>query len=435
MDHVVGNLSYTNQNLVNPIGFLILVVLGIGVFVLSRRSVILPMLLMACFVSAAQRIIVLGLDFNFIRILVVCGALRLLIRREYLSFHRRPLDTWVLCWALSAIVFYTIRLATFGGFVNRMGFAFDSLGMYFLFRCWIRDWKDIDRLVQGLLWTSIPLALLFIIENRTGRNMFSIFGGVPYVTVIRQGRLRCQGAYSHAILAGCFWATILPFFCARWWKSGNGKMWAVTGSMAGLIIVMCSASSTPVLAVLCAILGGVGFYWRSQMRVIRWGVLAMLFGLHIVMAAPVWHLISRVSAVGGSTGWHRYNLIDQTIKHFSQWCVMGCSGRTVASWGVYAGDVTNQYILEGINGGAVTLCLFIGCVAVAFRETGKIWKQAPKSSYQLALSWAIGVSLFVHCANFIGVSYFGQITILWYLNLAMIGSLSGSRKAARRKSK
>jgi hypothetical protein len=153
------------------------------------------------------------------------------------------------------------------------------------------------------------------------------------------------------------------------------------------------------------------------------------------MKAPVWHLVSRVSAVGGSTGWHRFILIDQTINNFGDWWLTGCSIYTVATWGIWAGDVTNQYILMGVKGGFLTFILFIVLIAIAFREVGILWRLHSRNSYRLAVSWALGVSLFVHCTMFIGVSYFGQILIIWYLLLAMIGSLSRlppSRKVASR---
>jgi len=429
MENLAGDVAYANQTTVNPVGLFILLVLGVCMLSFSRCWAVLPMLVMACFVSSAQRIVVAGFDFDFIRILVLFGAIRVLIRNEYVSFQWRPLDRAVLLWGLSAALFYTLRLASMSAFVNRLGFCFDAIGMYLLFRCLIRSWQDVDRVVKGLLWISIPLVFLFLIENRTGRNMFSVFGGVPAVTVVREGRLRCQGAYSHAILAGCFWASILPLFVVRWWKSNKDRLGAVVGALAAFIIVLCCASSTPILAVLCGIIGGMTFCFRRQMRLIRWAAMFILLALHVVMNAPVWHLISRVSAVGGSTAWHRSNLIDQTIEHFTDWCFMGCSGPTVASWGVWAADVTNQYILEGINGGSVTMCLFVYCIVIAYREVGKIWRRQSRQSYELGLAWTLGVCLFVHCVCFVGVSYFGQIIILWYVLLAIIGSLSAPEKA------
>ena len=160
------------------------------------------------------------------------------------------------------------------------------------------------------------------------------------------------------------------------------------------------------------------------MRVVRWSILLTLIALHIVMKAPVWHLVSRISAVGGSTGWHRFYIINQTIINFDDWWFSGCSGSTVASWGIHGGDATNHYIVEGLNGGFLTMCLFIAVIVIAFRQVGYLWRSQSHNLYRLALSWALGVSLFVHCVNFVGVFYFGQIYIIWYLLLAVICSLS-----------
>jgi hypothetical protein len=424
---IIGNPEWAGQTMVHPVGFASVLLLGIALLLLPRRWAVLPMLIIACFIPSAQRIVILGMDFNFLRIMVVFGFFRLLFRREYKSFTWSSLDTAIVLWGLSAMTIYVFREGSFSAFVNRLGFGFDAFGMYFLFRCLVQNWQDVTTVIYGIILISLPVALFFVIENRTGRNMFSIFGGVPEITAEREGRLRCQGPYSHAILAGCFWAALLPLMAAFWWKSAKDKLGAIIGVLAALLIVGCCASSTPVMGVLGAVGGGLMFYFRRYMRPIRWGVVLMVFALHLMMKAPVWHLISRVSAVGGSTGWHRFKLIDETIKHFDQWWLLGTSGQTVLSWGVWKGDITNQYILEGLQGGFLTFFLFIIVIAIAFGYVGKLWRRHAANPYRLALSWALGVSLFVHCLNFIGVSYFGQIHILWYLLLAAIASLTAIR--------
>jgi len=63
---------------------------------------------------------------------------------------------------------------------------------------------------------------------------------------------------------------------------------------------------------------------------------------------------------------------------------------------------------------------------------GRLWRRAAKKKRaDLILSWALGVSLFVHCMSFLGVSYFGQISMLWYLSLAMIASLSPTKSESK----
>jgi hypothetical protein len=421
---VVGQLEYANQTTVHPLGLLAVVVLGVCVLFLPRRWSVLPILVMACFVSSAQRIVILGMDFDFLRIMVLFGVMRLILYKEYNAFAWKSLDMAMVFWTISSMFFYILQQGDFAAVVNRLGFAFNAFGMYFLFRCLIRDWRDVNQIILGSVWISILLAIFFLIENRTGRNLFSIFGGVLAVTDIREGRLRCQGAFSISILAGCFWASIMPMFAALWWKSAKERTWGVIGLAASSIIVLCCASSTPIMGVLSAIIGGLFFYFRNSMRIVRWCILLTLIALHLLMNAPVWHLISRVSAVGGSTGWHRFNLLNQAILNFNDWWFSGCSGQTVVLWGVYAGDITNQYVLEGIRGGLLTLCLFIAIIVIAFREVGRLWRLQIRHPYRCALAWTLGVSLFVHCVNFIGVSYFGQIWVLWYLLLAIIGSLS-----------
>ena len=429
--HIVGGSELANQTLAHPLGLLAVAILGLCVLFLPRRLAVIPFLVMACFIPSAQRIVVMGLDFNFLRIMVLFGVGRLLLKKEHLGFSWKPLDKVLVLWMISSILFFVIRDTSFSALVNRLGFAFDAFGMYFVFRCLVWDWVDVEHIILGFVLIAIPVMCFFLVERSTGRNMFSVFGGVPEITDIRQGRMRCQGAFAHPILAGCFWVAVMPLMACYWWKLAKGRALAIAGLIASLVILFCCASSTPVMGVGAAVIGGVMFYMRKQIKTVRWSVVLTLIALHIVMQAPVWHLIARASAVGGSTGWHRYYLINETIKNFGDWWFCGCSGRTVLSWGIWAGDVTNHYILEGVRGGFATMCLFFAIIVIAFGEVGKLWRLQVRNKYRLALSWALGVSLFAQCMMFIGVSYFGQIIMIWYLLLAIIGSLSVKQQTTR----
>jgi hypothetical protein len=193
-----------------------------------------------------------------------------------------------------------------------------------------------------------------------------------------------------------------------------------------LIIIFCCASSTPVMAVVFSVLGAVLWRYRLHMRTLRWSLLIALVGLHLVMKAPVWHLISRIDLVSGNTGWHRYYLIDQAIHHFSDWWLIGT--RTTAHWGWGLQDVTNQFILEGVRGGALRMGLFVAIIVLCFGCVGRLWRLQNGSVFRSVCAWALGVSLFVHAMNFVAVSYFGQIIVVWYLLLAAIVSLSTSAR-------
>jgi len=126
--------------------------------------------------------------------------------------------------------------------------------------------------------------------------------------------------------------------------------------------------------------------------------------------------------VAGSTGWHRYKVMDATINNFSKWWLLG--EPDPMSWGVWnMRDITNQYVLEGLQGGLLTLVIFVACIAVAFGIVGKALRRPDSSAQEHLFIYTIGVSLFVHVWSFFGVSYFSQMLMLWYLTLAIVGSL------------
>ncbi len=397
-----------------------LLFLGALLLLLPRRYAMVPMVLLACFIPAAQRILVFTIDFSFLRILVVVGWFRLVLRNELSDFRWNRLDTMVTAWKVIGTVVFVVAHGSLSAFIFRCGGAFDSCGLYFFFRCVLRNWKDIKLLIATFIVCSFPVAVIFCIERATGHNAFSVFGGVPATTFIRDGRLRCQGAYSHPIMAGCFWVGAIPWMVAY---AREGRKWfAGAGLVAALVVVLNCASSTPVLALCFAVLGLLLYFVRAWRRVLRWGLLAALVTLHLVMEAPVWHLISRVNVVGGSTGYHRFMIMDATINNFSEWWLLGETD--VMRWGVSnMRDMTNAYVVEAVQGGLITLALFVIMISVAFGMVGKSLQSCEDDRTRRFVIWCIGVSLLVHVCVFFAVTYFGKTIMMWYLSLAMIGSL------------
>ena len=416
---------------IHPLGLSAVLALGILMVLLPRRWAVLPMLVIACFIPSAQKIVILSLDFNLLRIMVLFGVVRMLIHREYQNFNWKTIDKVIILYAVSAVIVFTLQQATFGAFVSSLGQSFDTIGLYFLFRCLIRNWYDINRLIVGCIIISIPVMIAFAVEKSTQRNFFSIFGGVPEFTMIRDGKLRCQGAFSHPIIAGCFWAALIPLFAFLWWKNNKGKCFAVIGIISSLFIIFSCNSSTPLFGFISATLGGLMFPLRHRMREIRWGIVLILTALHFIMKAPVWFLIARMSSIFGGTGFHRSALIDAFIRRISEWFLLGTTSTAHWSWG--GQDITNQYIFVAVRGGALTLVLFLIIIVLAFQGVGRLWRVSVNNSIRLILSWALGVSLFVHCMNFIGVTYFGQIHIVWFLTLGIIGSMCPVKENSRKK--
>ncbi|MCA8974904.1 MAG: hypothetical protein KDC98_09285 [Planctomycetes bacterium] len=407
---------------VHPIGLAALVlVIGIG-FLAKKRYAGLPIILLLCFIPAAQRVVIASVDFTFIRVALAACWARLILRGELRPLLWNHLDRFMVLWAGASIVFGTLNGMTLTMFINRVGTAGDAMMTYFLFRQLIRDPDDLVRLAMLFVICSFGVAVSFIIESRTQQNMFHIFGGVPQFTDIRNGRLRCQGAFAHSILAGCFWACLVPFYFVRGWL-GRGWLLPLCGVASALLIVVLSSSSTPIMAVLFGIMGGAAILVRGALRWWRWLIVAWLAVLHFVlMNMPVWHLLARVDIVSGSTGWHRYHLVDKFFEHFSEWWLVGTL--TTGQWGPGLHDVTNQYVVEGVAGGIWRLTLFCACIVTGFMGVSRSLRMpgSPKS-FRLT-AWALGTAMFMHCMNFIGVSYFEQIVVEWHMTLAAVASLT-----------
>lgn len=416
-----GGIAWTNQTRIHPIGLAMTIVCGLGVLGLPRRMAVWPFILMACMVAPAQRLVVGGLDFNLIRLLVLFGAARVALRGEYSEIRWTAVDAVVIAFATVRTMAYTIQQADVSALIFQAGQTFDAIGLYFLFRCLIRDKTDIVRTIVGFAAMSIPVAIAFALEKQSGRNVFSVFGGVPEITMIREDRRRCQGAFSHPIIAGCFWAAMMPLIAALWWQGPVNRLWAMVGTVCAGMIVVFTASSTPVTGVLFGILGGAMFIVRWWMRWIVMGAFMLGVFLHFSMNAPIWHLISRITIAKGNTGYHRFQLIDNAVNRFDEWALVGTKSTAHWFWG--GQDVTNQYVIEAVRGGFLTLALFVATIWIAFMYAAKSWRASGRDRSTVVLSWALGVALWVHCTNFIGVSYFGQGTFVWYLHLAMIVSM------------
>ena len=406
------NLQFTDQTNLHPVGASVLFLSLLAMLLLPRKYAIVPLLLLLAMIPSAQRISLATLDFTLIRLLILGGLARVTLRSEWAGFSLRAADYLVLGWAVVGVVTFGIQLGTPSAAITRGGYMIDAAGGYFLGRALIRDLPALKQTIVWLAIIAVPVAIFFFVERATGRNLFATFGGVPETTMIRQGRLRCQGPFSHPIMAGVFWASLLPLFGGLCLAFPRARIALLVGGLASLTIIVNTASSTPVMAVIVG--GGALFlyYARWSTPYIRWSIIAVIPVLHFVMDKGVHHLLARINVVGGSTGWHRYHLMDKAMKNIDEWFLVGVSYTGHWGWGLI--DVTNQYVLEGVRGGILTLGLFSAWLIVIFVYLSRAIRSTAIASHRIIL-WACGAVLFTHCLNFIAVSYFGQMTAAFFV--------------------
>jgi len=412
---------------ISPLAAIILLAMVSLTWTLPRRFAFCPLLILTCLMPLGQELVLLGLHFPLFRIVLLVGMLRAVFKGEAAQLKWTRLDKMFACWVLVSVVFGTMAKPSMELFVNRMGDAYTAVGAYYYFRCVIVDFEDIVTSVRTLALASLPLAACMLVESNTGHNPFSAFGGVPVLSPLREGHVRCQGAFRHAILAGTFGATLVPLCMALWFYRPQYRRLAVAALIAALVITVTARSSGALIA-LCAGVGGLMFWkWRGYLRMIRWGVVIVLLGLSLVMNAPVWYLLARLSNIAGGGGWHRAFLIDQAVAHFNEWWLFGTT--YTANWGpageVIAADtnmmdITNHFIDEGVKGGVLKLGLFLTIIVMCFRGIGRKLRSKVAESPAGFFIWALGVTLFAHCLSFLSVTYFDQIIVVWYWLLAAL---------------
>jgi hypothetical protein len=160
---------------------------------------------------------------------------------------------------------------------------------------------------------------------------------------------------------------------------------------------------------------------RRHLPLLRWSTVLALLGLQLVMNAPVWALIQRAGVIGGSSGYHRYILVDRFFRHFGDWWLLGA--RNAREWGYLSYDIANQYVGIGESAGLVPFVLFIAIIVYAFKYLGQVRRVADGPDDRRFL-WAIGCALLAHVVAFFGLSYFDQLIVAWYALLAIISALA-----------
>jgi hypothetical protein len=138
------------------------------------------------------------------------------------------------------------------------------------------------------------------------------------------------------------------------------------------------------------------------------------------MKAPVWAIIGRIDLTGSSSGYHRYMLVDNCIRHFSDWWLIGT--KHYNEWGSDMWDLSDQYVAYAVTGGLATLVTFIAIIFYSFRALGTGRKYVAGDKRYEWLLWCLGASLFAHVMAYFGIGYFDQMQVVWFVLLAMISA-------------
>jgi hypothetical protein len=412
----------------SPVVAIVLLLAAVLICILPRNKAIIPFLIPSILIPGDQILVLGGLHFYPLRILILFGLMRIFIikgRGDWSVFSGglNKVDKAMILFTLTCAVAGVLLFRDVQAAIFQVGEIYSAFGAYFLLRCLIRNQDDVLLTIRTLGFIVVFLAGVMVCEQLTnGWNPYSLLGGARGAwSMERDGAIRAMGSFGQPLLAGTFGAVAVPLFVGLWMKEKRYRLTAAIGMGGATVMAIASHSSTCLAGVLA------GFFalglWpvRSGLRLIRWGIVVTLVSLHMVMKAPVWHLVARLDLAGGSSSWHRFNLIDTCIHHFWDWWLVGTNANPDWGWDMW--DTADQYVANAYRGGLLGLIFFIAILVYGFKYVGRARQDATDKKDQLFF-WALGATLFAFTMSFIGISLWDQSIVEWYMLLAMIGAVA-----------
>jgi len=426
----VITIAERGQTVLEPATIGVALILIAMIVALPRHRAILPLIIGMAMIPIAQRLVVASLDFNMVRMLLFVGWLRIFARGE--QRFLRPLhnvDKAFLWWALASFLFFMADHLSMNSLAYKLGASLDMVGGYLLCRVFVRSEKDMDFVAISLMIVLGILGPMLWAELEWGKNLFHSLGARENVVYsAHSDRYRARGPFSHPIMAGCFGAVLVPLVLGFGFRQRKFLV-PVLISVAAAFMGVIGANSS---GAFFSLLGGLGAWglWilRRHIGLIWRSAFVIMFVAHFAMSKPIWHLYVRMASITGGSGYHRYNLVNAFVNHFTDWALVG--SKNAASWGWGLQDITNQWVLEGVNGGLVTLILFNYLLFTLFKEIGTRIRLArarnalPRATAKRLeiLGWSAGACIAANVTAFTSVSYFGQLNVAWYFSVAIAAS-------------
>jgi hypothetical protein len=408
----------------NIVGFILLSALVYFVSAGNRRTALLAMVAGVLYLTEGQTIDV-GINFFAVRILGIALFARVMLRHEFSFRWLNKIDrAFLTLYCYTAVIFL---LRSKGADLSLVAGCIDACFCYFGFRGLIRNREDLRWLLRAVALLLIPYAFLIAIERHTGISVFAFMGG-PSGGWERGGVPRCMGSFRYPVSLGTFAATFMAMYVGLF-RSARDRRLAGIAIVICLWLVIASNSGGSLTAAGVALLAWFLWHFRRDMRKIRWAIVGLLAVLALIMKAPIWYVLDRVSFGGDS--WHRAYLIDVALRNLDKWWFVGMDFSQTAEWFPYtvngAADITNAYLAFGINAGLVAIVLFIRVLVKAFAAVGRALAKIRTNRVGAPTAfmvWGLGVMLGVHVITWFGVSYFDQMYVIWFLELAAVVSVT-----------
>ena len=415
--------------------------------VIPWRSLIAAIVVVVLFIPIRRYII--GVDgpfqlepYRLLLGLVLCGWAGSLLVNERVRLRRTGLEA-----PLAVVVVATFASIAFNGprvsalepdVVKSLVFFLSFVLFLYLLVSVVRSRDEIDYLLRVIVGGGVVIAILALVETRTGQTPFnSLSEFVPFMdlnpgfepAINRGARVRAFGPAEHPIALGAALAMLIPLslYLAR---VGRRAVW-LGASIVLLVGCLATVSRTGVL-----MLGAMVLFYsciRPRAVVRRWPLLIVLAIVTHLMApgtlgtlyealTPEGGLIEQQRGAAGSTGSGRVADLRPSLDEWAERPIFGQGFGTR----VTTGPTANAYILDNqwlgtlLELGAVGFVGWAWLLLRVIRRAGAAARVSSSSAGDLAA--ALGAAVTGYAVGMLTFDAFSfiQVTLFMFLLVGLV---------------
>lgn len=328
--------------------------------------------------------------------------------------------------------------------IQMIGRILDTVLMYFTARLALRTLWDFRAAVLPIVATGVVVGGLGVSEAVMARSVYDplyAFGGMPWFdkdAEFRYGFLRARGSASHSIYFGVAMALIVGLL---WSMRGVAKSkWLVwIGILAAFLGSMSSLSSGPQIALVTLMLCGAFYYVKWA---IKPAVAMLVFMCVTVELASNRHFFQLADylALSSETAWYRGRLMEVAAERVGEYWIAGLGGVAPHHWGALIDsrlhvDVVNHFIIVALNGGLLSLGIFLAIQIMSIRSCARISKRTRVPAMR-ALAFGLACTLIMLMVASLSIGLFGPPLLITYMlmgAMSAVGAWEGSLATMSRK--
>ncbi len=428
-----------SESLANLITVLVAVV-GVALCVsLPRRFALVPLILSLCLYPSNMILPPPGVGLTAQRVIALALVIRCLSQSNI-----RSAFNWSLVDTAAAIYFMLLTVSQVltqpeSAIVNRAGFFLSAMLPFWCTRFLITDRASLNALLKGLLWASLPLAVVGLFQMYTAYNPYfalQVFGsGVNWYPPDRVQDTRMFLGYSwwrasspflQCIMYGWFFALLITPSLNLFFEKRRIFPWILPWLALPFGCVAAVAAGPMMLAAMA--LGVLALFpWRRYGKAMLWAAVIAYMGIQLGSNRSPMELLANMG-MDANSSWYSVGLQNWALGD-------GMSGHWITGHGEIPPsrfhDLCIHWVQLLVLNGLMGVVGFYGLIATV------CWKlyQARKRAITLAdqfLLWSLMATLVASLGAMMLTSLFSEMYYIYHMFLAVVanaGMIVGGAKS------